>query len=111
MNIDSEVKLLIIFNPFRVSSTRDKNSPCSFWTLLDFLFNDFPMNEIIKPEIGIKIKTKSASLLLIRIIDASVKIIISGSFTINSKIPKNDVCSSITSEEILDKTSPFFFSE
>ena len=58
---------------------------------VDFLFNDFPINEIIKPEIGMKIKTNKASLLLMRTIEANVKIIISGSFTINSRIPKNDV--------------------
>ena len=38
-----------------------------------------------------KIKTNNASLLLMRTIEANVKIIISGSFTINSRIPKNDV--------------------
>ena len=41
--------------------------------------------------IGMKIKTNNASLLLMRTIEANVKIIISGSFTINSRIPKNDV--------------------
>ena len=58
----SAKKLLIILIPLIVSSVIDVNSACSLWTNNDFLFKVFPINEIIKPEIGMNKITNIVSL-------------------------------------------------
>ena len=48
---------LMTLSPPRVSSTIDRNSPCSFCTLSDFFLSDLPILEMMAPASGIKIKT------------------------------------------------------
>ena len=76
--------------PPSVSSNTDKKYPCSFWTLSDFFFKDFPTSEIRYPDIGIKINTNNVSCGLKASMAMIVKIIVNGSLTINSKIDKNE---------------------
>ena len=73
--------------------------------------DDFPINEITVPDIGIKINTKIVSFTLIVNMAIMVNRIVSGSFTISSKIDKKELCTSLTSPAILEMVSPFLFSE
>ena len=109
--IFSALNPLIIFKPPNVSSNRDKKYPCSFCTLSLWLFSDFPIFEIRKPETGIKIKTNKVSSGLIASMAIMVNKIIRGSLTISSSIDKKECCTSSTSLVILAMVSPFLFSE
>jgi len=110
-NIFSALNPLIIFKPPNVSSKRDKKYPCSLCTLSLWLFRDFPIYEIRKPETGINIKTNKVSSGLIASMAIMVNKIISGSLTISSSIDKKECCTSSTSLVILAMVSPFLFSE
>ena len=78
---------------------------------MEVAFNDRPINDIMKPDIGIKNKTKRVSLELIKNIAINVKKMVNGSLMINSNIDKKECWISKTSAVILEITSPFFFSE
>ena len=78
---------------------------------MEVAFNDRPINDIMKPDIGIKNKTKRVSLELIKNIAINVKKMVNGSLIINSNIDKKECWISKTSAVILEITSPFFFSE
>ena len=92
-----------------VSSIKDKKSPCSCWTLSDLLFKFFPILEIINPEMGMKNRTNKVSFALKKSIATNENSIVRGSLTISSRIDKNEICNSVTSDVILAIKSPFLF--
>ncbi len=101
----------MIRKPVSVSSKFDKNVPCSFWTLSDFLFKLLPIIEIMKPIIGIKRKMNKVSLALMTSIAIIVKMIVKGSLIMSSNTDRKEYCKSETSPVTLAKMSPLRFSE
>src|SRR5690554_132682 len=79
-----------IFKPDKVSSVIEIKYPFSCCARVDCDFNDFPIFEMINPEIGINMKTNNVSSQLIFIIAINEKIMVNGSFTISSNTKKNE---------------------
>jgi hypothetical protein len=67
--------------------------------------------EMTNPETGMKTKTNNVNFTLMANIAIIVKTMVIGSLTINSKMEKNEFCTSLTSPSIRAMISPFRFSE